>query len=364
LSPAVEYDGSDRSAAALGGKLKVLDATKEILYVGGMTVTSHLKSLQALDLALRTGSLKSAADMLGITPAAAGQRIKVLEDYLGFELLTRGRSGLRPTPELLDAVEPLAAAFDKLKIVGQRLDFQRTNEIHIAANSDFVELWLKPRLARYRANYPNISFCINGEGDAPLRIGQVDCAIAFSESAKDSGAEVLFGDFLVPIGSFDNLDRLAKIVARDKLEGFPLLHVDFYKDDPKAIGWPEWIGAHGYRKKAFERGVRFQRVAPALDAVLSGAGLMICGLALLSGLVDDRRICFPFPLTTGAWTSHAYCATFRAGALVKPQVKRFREWLLAESVVTQKWLEETVRAAQLDVGRGRRPPRGSRKSAK
>ncbi len=115
-----------------------------------MTVASHLKSLQALDLALRTGSLKGAADMLGITPAAAGQRIKVLEDYLGFELLTRGRSGLRPTPELSDAVEPLAAAFDKLKIVGQRLDFQRANEIHIAANPDFVDLWLSRRLARYR----------------------------------------------------------------------------------------------------------------------------------------------------------------------------------------------------------------------
>jgi len=80
-----------------------------------MTVASHLKSLQALDLALRTGSVKGAADLLGITPAAAGQRIKVLEDYLGFELLTRGRSGLRPTPALADAVAPLAAAFEQLK---------------------------------------------------------------------------------------------------------------------------------------------------------------------------------------------------------------------------------------------------------
>src|ERR1700733_4460305 len=150
-----------------------------------MVAPTHLKSLQALEMAIRRGSLKGAADMLAITPAAVGQRIKALEDYLGFELLTRGRSGLRPTPELADAVEPLAAAFEQLKIVGQRLDFQRTNEIHIAANSDFVELWLAPRLARYRTNYPNISFCINGEGDAPLRLGQVDCAIAFGEPRKD-----------------------------------------------------------------------------------------------------------------------------------------------------------------------------------
>ena len=62
-----------------------------------MLVTSHLKSFQALDLAIRTGSLKGAADLLAITPAAVGQRIKTLEDYLGLDLVVRGRSGLRPT---------------------------------------------------------------------------------------------------------------------------------------------------------------------------------------------------------------------------------------------------------------------------
>lgn len=309
-----------------------------------MTAASHLKSLQALDLALRTGSLKGAADMLAITPAAVGQRIKALEDYLGFELLTRGRSGLRPTPELADAVEPLAAAFDKLKIVSQRLDFQRSNEIHIAANPDFVDLWLAPRLGRYRASHPHISFCINGEGDAPLRLGQVDCEIAFGEPHTSSGADVLFGDFLVPIGSADNTQRISQIRKRDKLEGFPLLHLDFYKDDPQAIGWPEWIGVNGYRKNALERGIRYRRVSPALDAVLSGAGFMICGLALLSELVDDDRVSLPFALATGTWTSHAYCVDFRAGSLVKPQVKRFREWLLAESRVTRSWLEKKAPA--------------------
>ena len=56
-----------------------------------MAVTTHLKSLQALELAVRTGSFKAAAETLGITPAAIGQRIRSLEDYLGTDLLVRGR---------------------------------------------------------------------------------------------------------------------------------------------------------------------------------------------------------------------------------------------------------------------------------
>ena len=311
-----------------------------------MAVASHLKSLQALDLALRTGSLKAAADMLAITPAAVGQRIKALEEYLGFDLVTRGRSGLRPTPEMAEALEPLAAAFDKLKIVSQRLDFQRTNEIHIAADPDFVDLWLMRRLDRYRSANPNISFCINGEGDAPLRLGPMDCEIAFRAPRAEGDADVLFEDFLIPMGSVENTDRISKIVDHDKLEGFPLLHLDFYRDDPQAVGWPQWIGAHGYRKSALDRGIRYRRVAPALDAALSSAGFMICGVALISELIDSRHISLPFPLSTGTRTSHAYCAHFRAGMLVKPQIKRFRDWLLAESRVTRSWLEEFVRATQ------------------
>jgi len=50
-----------------------------------MTSVTHLKSLQALELAVREGSLTAAAVKLGITPAAVGQRIRSLEDYLGVD---------------------------------------------------------------------------------------------------------------------------------------------------------------------------------------------------------------------------------------------------------------------------------------
>jgi LysR family glycine cleavage system transcriptional activator len=310
-----------------------------------MAIPSHLKSLQAVHLALQTGSLKAAADLLAITPAAVGQRIKALEDYLGFELLSRGRLGLRPTAELTQAVQPLSEAFEKLTAVGQILDFQRVNEIHVAAHPDFVDLWLEPRLGRFRAAHPNVRFCINGEGEVPLRLGQADCEISFGRQHSDSDAQFLFRDFLIPIGSLENTERIANSTASNELEGFPLLHLDVYKDDPKGIGWPEWIGAHGHRRTALQRGIRFRRIAPGLDAVLSSAGFMICGVALISELIDARKISFPFSLSTGSWTGHAYRAKFRAGALIKPQVKRFREWLLEESRVTQAWLRRKIRSA-------------------
>jgi LysR family transcriptional regulator, glycine cleavage system transcriptional activator len=307
-----------------------------------MVVASHLKSLQALELAIRTGSLTSAAEQMSITTAAVGQRIKTLEDFLGFELVERGRSGLQATEVLAGALPHLAAAFNELGLASEMLDLQRTNEIHIAANSDWVDLWLAPRLSQFRSAYPNIRFCINGEGDAPMRIGRSDIEITFGVPRGTVDCDLLFRDYLVPVSSPENAERIGRLPHNECLEGFPLLHLDFYKDDPAAINWPLWITAHGARKSALTRGIRYQRIAPGLHAVASDAGLMICGLALISEQIDAGDFITPFPRRLGAWTTHAFEARYRPHAIRRKQVERFRDWLFAESEKTREWLEDLV----------------------
>ncbi len=301
-----------------------------------MVAPSHLKSFQALEAAVRAGSLKGAAEALAITPAAVGQRVKALEEFLGVDLLVRGRSGLAPTPALAAALPHLRTAFRELEAVSDALDLQRGQEIHIAAVSDFAELWLKPRLAHFRAAHPNTLFCINGEGDAPLRLGAVDCTISFAAQAH--GADILFRDFLIPISSPENTRRTAHLKRRDAVEGFPLLHLDFYRDDPTAPNWPAWISANGLRRTAPERGIRFQRIAPVLEAVLADAGIAICGLALLTEQIDSGALSLPFPISSGQWTTHAFGARFRGDALARPQIRRFQAWLLEEAAATRAWL--------------------------
>lgn len=304
-----------------------------------MVAPSHLRSFQALEAALRTGSLKAAADMLSITPAAVVQRIKTLEDYLGVDLLVRGRSGLAPTPALAAAAGRLRAAFRELETAAEALDLQRGHEIHVAAPSDFVELWLDPRLGAFRAGQPNTRFCVNGEGDAPLRLGAADCEISFGPVVDDPARDLLFRDLVVPISSPANLARIGRAPLQDRLEGFPLLHLDVYRNDPAAPSWAEWAAAAGIRRTAPERGMRFGRIAPALEAVLADAGLTLCGLALISPLVDDGRIVLPFGVDAGSWTGHGYVARFRPEVAARPQIRKFRAWLAAEAFETTRWLQ-------------------------
>ncbi|MEO8307670.1 MAG: LysR substrate-binding domain-containing protein [Pseudomonadota bacterium] len=310
---------------------------------------THLRSLQALELALRTGSLKGAAQRLAITPAAAGQRVKALEDYLGISLLVRGRSGLQATAELAGALPHLESAFRELATVTELLDLQRGQEIHIAAAQDFSDLWLQKRLPGFAAAHPNIRFNVNGEGTAPMRIGRIDCEITFgalNARRDERKVEGLFRDFVLPISSPETDARVASRPERERLEGQALFHVDFYKDDPQVPKWAQWVATQGHKRTAPERGIHFARIAQALETVVDGAGYAMCGIALAREQLEAGQLSLPFSAGSGRWTSHAFLLRIRTDALLRPQVRRFRQWLLEEAKATEQWLVARVGAPQ------------------
>ncbi|MXO48635.1 LysR family transcriptional regulator [Erythrobacter vulgaris] len=312
-----------------------------------MESPTHLKSLQAVEMALRMGSMTKAAQVLSITPAALGQRVKVLEDYLGISLFGRGRSGLIVSAELAAALPHLKLAFAELEEAARELDLQRGQELHIAAPSDFAELWLKPRLGEFRKLLPNMRICLNGVGDAPMRLGKGDCTIAYGPPLASQSTEVLINDYAVPICSRANLERTAALPAATRLEGFPLLHVDFYKDDPARISWAEWIAHNHVQRTAPERGIRFRRIIDTLNAVAADAGLALCGIALLETEIAAGRIKFPCGLDGGIWSSWGFVASFPERSQARPLVRRFREWLVSESIATSTWLESVTSKPRL-----------------
>jgi LysR family glycine cleavage system transcriptional activator len=118
-----------------------------------MRVT-HLNGLKALEVTLRAGSFRAAADELGVTTAAVGQQIRTLEDFLGCKLFFRTSSGAQPTDHARRIEGKLTASFSSIEDVINQLKYrQPKNRLAVTLPSSFAENWFAIRLPDfYRLN--------------------------------------------------------------------------------------------------------------------------------------------------------------------------------------------------------------------
>lgn len=295
-----------------------------------MKRVSHLNALQALESAVRNGSFTEAASELGITPAAVGQRIKSLEDYLDTELVLRGRDGIKPKEALEKALPHLLSGFDNLAKTAKLLNMEGKNTISVYADNTWISMWLKPRLKRFKSIHPQIEVLTISNKSKVSR--PVDCKIAFAP-ANNNSIE-LFPEYLLPLARPDNCERLVSVRSNRKLEGFPLLHLDVYAKDPKALNWAAWASKYGQRKTRATQGTQFVDTSRAIKSACKGSGFVLGGLSYSLRLIETNKLKPPFEVIQGAWTSHAYRLENEDSRPTRSQVKTFRDWLTCESKQT------------------------------
>jgi LysR family glycine cleavage system transcriptional activator len=116
-----------------------------------------LLALRAFTETTRLGSLKAAAEHMGVTPGAISQQIRQLEDRLGVTLLTRSRHGLQLTEAGASLYPGLSRGFGQIERALLDLEIQtNANTLTISTQPSFAASWLVPRLASFSAQHPGI----------------------------------------------------------------------------------------------------------------------------------------------------------------------------------------------------------------
>ena len=146
----------------------------------------HLTVLKYIEKIARTGSLRSAAEELGITPSALNRRILGVEEELGVEIFERHPSGLRPNIAgeiLLEYIRDQVADMDRVKSRIADLSGMRAGHINIATTREVVQFFLPNLIKRHLAEFPAVTFGVNlyerGEAEASLHDNSNDIAIVF-----------------------------------------------------------------------------------------------------------------------------------------------------------------------------------------
>ncbi|MCP5085296.1 MAG: LysR family transcriptional regulator [Rhodobacteraceae bacterium] len=180
----------------------------------------HLQVLKYVEKIARTGSLRSAAEELGITASALNRRILGIEEELGVEIFERHPAGLRPNTAgetLLKHIRDQIADMDQVKSRIADLSGMRAGHINIATTREVVQFFLPALIKTHLAEFPAVTFGVNlherGEAETSLLDNTNDIAIVFEPiRLKElqivySGVQQVFCNMSVghPLASRDSL---------------------------------------------------------------------------------------------------------------------------------------------------------------
>ncbi len=302
----------------------------------------YLNALRAFEASARHQSFSAAAAELNVTPAAVGQLVRSLEDWLGTPLFNRsasGRARLVATEAAQRALPEIRAGLDKLSLGLERLKEGAINGVlTVTVSPAFAAKWLLPRIDTFQAAWPDtdvrldtslkpVDFVAFGI-DIGVRYGNGDWAGLI--------AEKLLNEEIYPVCSPLLLRQKQRLRKPTDLGKETLIHdlsIESHKDFPS---WKQWLKVAGVDHTETMRGMRINNSAAVLQAAIDGQGIALARSVMARDDVAAGRLVRLFPDIK--FTSPlAYFIVYRAERASLPRLTAFRDWLLAEAqAITEK----------------------------
>ena len=146
----------------------------------------HMLALKYIDMVAKSGSIRSASEMLAITPSALNRRILSIEEELGIEIFERHAAGVRLNSAGELFIQHIRSQMADLERVRSRiadLSGVRMGRVRIAVTQE-IGVGLLPKLIQnYRAEFPGVTFsittCQRNELERRLQNLEADIAVAF-----------------------------------------------------------------------------------------------------------------------------------------------------------------------------------------
>lgn len=157
----------------------------------------QLTPLQFIDAVARAGSIRKAAEGLGLTSTALNRRVLALEAELGvpvFERLPRGVRLSTAGELMIHFLRIQASDYAKLQSQIADLAGERRGHVSIACSQALLPFFLPAEIGRYRRDHPGVTFGVRvrdrAAAEAALTDHDADIALIF-EPVRLSEVQVL-----------------------------------------------------------------------------------------------------------------------------------------------------------------------------
>lgn len=295
----------------------------------------HLNALRAFEASARHLSFSSAAAELHVTPAAVGQLVRSLEDWLGTRLFHRqssGRTRLVLTEAAERALPEIQAGFDRLAMGLERLQaHSNSGMLTVTVSPAFAAKWLLPRLERFQRLCPDTEVRLDTSlKPVDFLTHRIDLGVRYGQGPWPGlQADVLMHEEVYPVASPDFLQRHRGIQRPVDLLACPLIHDLSLPAEVGFPTWGAWLRAAGVKQQASARGVRINNAAAVLQAAMAGQGVALARSVMAQDDLACGRLVRLFPQVHFS-SPLAYHVVYRPECAGLPRLAAFRQWLMDE----------------------------------
>jgi LysR family transcriptional regulator, glycine cleavage system transcriptional activator len=276
-----------------------------------------LTALRAFEAATRTGSFRSAADDLGLTPSAVSHAIRGLERDLGTMLFERERRSIRLTPEGETLMRHVERGFGELQLGIGSVAARRPQLLKLHCAPSFAAQWMVPRLGRLLEECSGLELRIAAGTDYTRFLAdEFDADIVYGAPPPEHyGGSGHQGVIALPLGTEVITPLCAPSLAPAIRNARDLYAQTLIESDNKRIRWPAWFAANHLAAPA-PRGPRFDRSFISLSAAADGLGVALESTLLAQRELASGRLVRPL---------HGICedVVYTGHWLVFPRTKRY-----------------------------------------
>lgn len=293
---------------------------------------AHLNALRAFEATVRLGSYVRAAGELGVTPAAVGQHVRLLESQFGGALFERQGKKLVATASARAVLPDIKDAFDRLAQAAERLrETRRPPVVAVTLPPSFAAKWLIPRIETFRMAHPEVDVRLDTT-DRLADLARENIAVGIRYGAgRYPGLEatLLMEEELFPVCSPLLLTRVRRLREPDDLAHFRLIHDTTMESHASFPSWTTWLRRAGASKVDSRRGLRINSSIMALQAAIEGQGVALARSVIAAGDLADGRVIRP--LRPSCPTGYAYYLVYPAGLPLSRPAAAFSHWLKQEA---------------------------------
>lgn len=295
-----------------------------------------LNSLVAFESAGRLESFTAAGRELGLTQAAISRQIQQLEADLGVLLFSRSRRGMRLTPEGDILYRSVTTGLTSIADTAMSLRQQQgRRNVTIGTTLGFSTFWLMPRLPMFRSANQSIDLrLVSSDALGDLAIERIDMAVRYGDGHWPGvHATRLFGGEVFPVVSPKLLKGRKLPLSIEEFRNLPLLELE--SQDPRWLGWEDWMQTLPERPKMPAARIRFNSYPLLVQAAVAGEGVGMGWRYFVDDYLRDKSLVRVF---------EQVLMTDLGFYLVEPIGARPR----AATTLLRNWIVEQARASEAE----------------